>query len=43
MDGQRDDLIKMLRALGDLSSVGTRVIQASKQGTIDSLNALAPP
>ena len=25
-----------------LSGVGTRVIQASKQGTIDSLNALAP-
>ena len=42
VDRQRDDLIKMLRALSDLSSVGTRVIQASKQGTIDSLNALAP-
>jgi phospholipid/cholesterol/gamma-HCH transport system substrate-binding protein len=42
VDRQRDDLIKMLRALSDLSSVGTRVIQASKQGTIESLNSLAP-
>jgi len=39
---QRDDLVKMLRALADLSSVGTRVIRASKAGTIDSLRALAP-
>jgi len=39
---QRDDLVKMLQALARLSGVGTRVIQASKQGTIDSLNALAP-
>ena len=42
IDGQRDDLVKMLRALADLSSVGVRVIKASKQGTIRSLNALAP-
>src|SRR4051812_47205418 len=42
VDSQRDDLVKMLQALANLSSVGTRVIQASKQGTIDSLNALAP-
>jgi phospholipid/cholesterol/gamma-HCH transport system substrate-binding protein len=42
LDGQRDDLVKMLRALANLSSVGTRVIQASKQGTIESLNSLAP-
>ena len=39
---QRDDLVKMLRALADLSSVGTQVIRASKAGTIDSLKALAP-
>jgi len=42
VDRQRDDLVKMLRALTRLSKVGTRVIQASKAGTIDSLNALAP-
>jgi phospholipid/cholesterol/gamma-HCH transport system substrate-binding protein len=39
---QRDDLVKMLRGLSRLSSVGTRVIQASKASTIDSLRALAP-
>ncbi len=42
IDSQRDDLVKMLRALAKLSSVGTRVIKASKQGTIRSLNSLAP-
>jgi phospholipid/cholesterol/gamma-HCH transport system substrate-binding protein len=42
IDSQRDDLVKMLRALADLSSTGVRVIKASKQGTIDSLNSLAP-
>jgi phospholipid/cholesterol/gamma-HCH transport system substrate-binding protein len=42
IDSQRDDLVKMLRALADLSGIGVRVIKASKQGTIDSLNALAP-
>jgi ABC-type transporter Mla subunit MlaD len=42
VDSQRDDLVKMLRALADLSGIGVRVIKASKQGTIDSLNALAP-
>ena len=30
VDRQRDDLIKMLDALSELSSVGTRVIQASE-------------
>ena len=39
---QRDDLVKMLKALADLSSVGTRVIRSSKTATIDSLRALAP-
>jgi phospholipid/cholesterol/gamma-HCH transport system substrate-binding protein len=39
---QRDDLIMMLQALGDLSSVGTRVIRDSKVATVDSLEALAP-
>ncbi len=42
VDGQRRDLVRMLRALDRLSSVGTRVIRATKQGTIDSLDALAP-
>lgn len=39
---QRDDLIMMLQALGDLSSVGTKVIRDSKAATVDSLEALAP-
>lgn len=39
---QRDDLIKMLQALGDLSSIGTKVIRDSKVATVDSLEALAP-
>ena len=37
VDSQREDLVKMLQALARLSGVGTRVIQASKQGTIDFL------
>ena len=39
---QRDDLVKMLGALSELSSVGTQVIRDSKAATIDSLEALAP-
>ncbi len=39
---QRDDLVKMLRALANLSSIGTKVIGQSKTATIDSLKALAP-
>jgi len=42
VEGQRKDLIKMLKALANLSGVATRVIQASKQGTIDSLDSLLP-
>jgi phospholipid/cholesterol/gamma-HCH transport system substrate-binding protein len=42
IDRQRDDLVKMLRALNDLSDVGTRVIRASKTATIDSLELLDP-
>ena len=42
VDRQRDDLIKMLDALSDLSSIGTQVIQQSEANTIKSLNALAP-
>jgi phospholipid/cholesterol/gamma-HCH transport system substrate-binding protein len=42
VNGQRADLVKMLQALANLSSVGVRVIQASKESTIDSLRNLAP-
>jgi phospholipid/cholesterol/gamma-HCH transport system substrate-binding protein len=42
VNGQRQDLVRMLQALSDLSSVGVRVIQASKVSTIDSLRNLAP-
>ena len=42
IDSQRDDLVKMLQALADLSATGVRVIKASKEGTIRSLNALSP-
>ncbi|MGO4256165.1 MCE family protein [Marmoricola sp. RAF53] len=42
VNGQRKDLVKMLQALSNLSSVGVRVIQASKESTIDSLKNLAP-
>jgi phospholipid/cholesterol/gamma-HCH transport system substrate-binding protein len=39
---QRDDLVKLLQALNRLSGVGVRVIQASKESTINSLRQLAP-
>jgi len=42
VNSQREDLVKMLKALSNLSSVGVRVIQASKASTIDALNNLAP-
>ncbi len=42
LNSQRSDLVKMLQALQKLSSVGVRVIQASKESTIDSLRNLAP-
>jgi phospholipid/cholesterol/gamma-HCH transport system substrate-binding protein len=42
LDKQRDDLIKMLKALGELSDVGTRVIRASEENTVNSLESLAP-
>jgi len=42
LNGQRADLVKMLRALTRLSSVGVRVIKASKAATIDSLRNLTP-
>ncbi len=42
IDGQRQDLVKMLQALDQLSNVGVRVIKASKSATIDSLRQLQP-
>ncbi len=39
---QRDDLVKLLEALNRLSGVGVRVIQASKESTINSLRDLGP-
>jgi len=42
VDRQRDDIIKMLSALSNLSDVGTRVIEASEANTVKSLDALAP-
>ena len=42
VNGQRADLVKMLQALSRLSGVGVRVIQASKESTIDALRNLSP-
>ena len=42
VNGQRQDLVRMLQALSRLSSVGVQVIQASKESTINSLQNLAP-
>ena len=42
VNGQRADLVRMLQALSKLSSVGVRVIQASKASTIESLRNLSP-
>lgn len=42
LDRQRDDLVKMLKALAELSDVGVRVIKASKESTIDSFQQLQP-
>ncbi len=42
IDRQRDDLVTMLESLDDLSEVGVKVIRASKDATIDSLEALDP-
>jgi phospholipid/cholesterol/gamma-HCH transport system substrate-binding protein len=42
LDKQRDDLVRMLRALNRLGDVGVHVIEASKDGTIQSLRELDP-
>jgi phospholipid/cholesterol/gamma-HCH transport system substrate-binding protein len=42
IDTQRHDLVRMLKALAHLSGVGTRVINLSKDATIDTLRSLDP-
>ena len=42
INGQRADLVKLLKALTRLSGVGVQVIKASKVSTINSLRELAP-
>ncbi|UUZ60657.1 MCE family protein [Nocardioides sp. B-3] len=42
IDRQRDDLVKMLKALNDLSAVGVDVISQSKEATIESPELLNP-
>ena len=42
VNGQRADLVKLLKALTRLSDVGVRVIRLSKESTINSLRDLAP-
>ena len=42
IDGQREDLVKMLGALNRLGDVGVRVIKASKESTIEAFRQLQP-
>lgn len=42
VNAQRDDLVRLLRALDKLGGVGTRVVKQSKADTIADLKALAP-
>ena len=42
LNRQRDDLVKMLKALANLSDVGVRVIKASKEATLGSFHDLEP-
>lgn len=42
IDRQRDDLVRMLRSLNDLSDVAIGVIRDSKANTIESLEQLSP-
>jgi phospholipid/cholesterol/gamma-HCH transport system substrate-binding protein len=42
LDSQRNDLVKMLKALNRLSTVGVRVINSSKENTVESLRLLSP-
>jgi phospholipid/cholesterol/gamma-HCH transport system substrate-binding protein len=42
LDRQRDDLVRMLEALNELSDVGVRVIDQTKDVTIESFELLTP-
>lgn len=42
LDKQRDDLVRMLKALDRLGDVGVRVIKASKDATIGTVRQLEP-
>jgi phospholipid/cholesterol/gamma-HCH transport system substrate-binding protein len=42
LDSQREDLVKMLQALNELGDVGVRVINASKDTTIETIRQLQP-
>ncbi|WP_158604337.1 MCE family protein [Nocardioides mangrovicus] len=42
LNGQRADLVKTLQALSRLSAVGTKVIEASKTSTVNTLRDLGP-
>lgn len=42
LDSQREDLVKMLQSLNELGDVGVRVINASKDTTIETIRQLQP-
>ncbi len=42
LDSQREDLVQMLQALNELGDVGVRVIQQSKDTTIETIRQLQP-
>lgn len=42
LDRQREDLVRMLRAINRLGDVGVGVIRSSKQATIDSVKLMQP-
>jgi len=42
LDNQREDLVQMLQALNELGDVGVRVIQQSKDTTIETIRQLQP-
>jgi len=43
LNGQHDDLVRMLRQLDKLGDVGTQVLRASKDDVVATLRHLAPP
>ena len=42
LDSQREDLVKMLQSLNELGDIGVRVIDASKETTIETIRQLQP-